>query len=75
MADNKKYLVQFNATLSGLKFELKVNGIKKLDENKIYDLINEIEKINSSDKSFENFIKNILKNKIFQIWDSKMSNL
>ncbi len=49
--------------------------IKKLDENKIYDLINEIEKINSSDKSFENFIKNILKNKIFQIWDSKMSNL
>ena len=31
--------------------------IKKLDENKIYDLINEIEKINSSDKSFENFIR------------------
>lgn len=49
--------------------------LKKLDAYKIQDLIDEISRINSSDRPFENFIKNILINKIFQIWDIKISDL
>ena len=62
-----------NDGLTGLEEILE--EVKRLDEDKIQDLIDDINKINTSDKSFENFIKNILIKNIFKIWDIKISDL